>query len=457
MNNLTLLSLVALLIVLAMPSAFAIDADQDGISDEDDVCLGTDPNDLIVHVQDNFEHAGCSCDQIFEIYGRDNPCVNIVCRGRALQLIFYPKYDPYLDCPDDSCKDTTFYDYPVDGKGSCVNGRPVEKNCEPVLYENSVSCGYNPSSDNASFGVMPKLSGDVNTLFLTHAQLSYEVLPPVLTEDRTLTSLMLFDGNELKVAKLELFENGMLIPAEEFCDENEDGKLFCSSSWDISVSEEGKRQLSLSIYYDSGEGSIVSDTQLIEFEVPLASHTELDVETSIVGFSLPLSDSEVDFIEEVYELLLERGFVHSYDLDGVVDSIEKTGEHVVVTKSRDITSEGTSYTINVRPKAPLEGLTIIENIPKEVAAHVNDLRFDPAPTLVLKADPMVMWHFASVDERVSINYETDTYTEEEGTTIIRAHNITVSSTPWHIILPLLLIPILSLSIIMINKRNKPRL
>jgi len=65
-----------LIIVLLTSSVIAIsgDEDDDSVIDARDKCPNTNKNEIIVEPLTNIDYAGCTCDQIKEIYGLNDEC-----------------------------------------------------------------------------------------------------------------------------------------------------------------------------------------------------------------------------------------------------------------------------------------------------------------------------------------------------------------------------------------------
>ena len=128
--------------------------------------------------------------------------------------------------------------------------------------------------------------------------------------------------------------------------------------------------------------------------------------------------------------------------------------------SYNVSANTTTTRLTIQP--PKGGIahnvTIIEYIPKSVAATASELTYTIEPHKVLNDDPLIMWHFTAVDERVDLDYTTAGEVDATGNTIISTTGVESKGTAWHIILPVLLIPLLIIALIgiprMLQKKQR---
>jgi hypothetical protein len=116
----------------------------------------------------------------------------------------------------------------------------------------------------------------------------------------------------------------------------------------------------------------------------------------------------------------------------------------------------TVWTIKVDFKEGVLGakdVYVYEEVPKEGAQTFNEIINANPRFTVLKEDPIIMWHFAEVDEPIEITYETSQASITGAATIVTAEDIE-RGTPWGVIIPIVLIPIIAGIIIFFSRFNK---
>ena len=129
------------LLVLFIPfvSSQIIDSDGDGISDDFDMCPGTNPREDLPIVLRNPEFLGCSCSQIFSLM-EDAYCKDVFCMpNRPLEIrnrAFSARPNP---CPPARCVGDTLFEYKTDPI-KCQNGVEMDYECFEVITENSEIC-----------------------------------------------------------------------------------------------------------------------------------------------------------------------------------------------------------------------------------------------------------------------------------------------------------------------------
>lgn len=60
--------------------------------------------------------------------------------------------------------------------------------------------------------------------------------------------------------------------------------------------------------------------------------------------------------------------------------------------------EGGKTEIRIKLERSDEPFFIMQDIPKSVASHVDELVIEPKPTIVLRTDPLIVWYFPEVLE-----------------------------------------------------------
>ncbi|MBW2982974.1 hypothetical protein KY327_01570 [Candidatus Woesearchaeota archaeon] len=453
--------LLGLALLLLPALSLAADADADGVLDERDACPDTPDGATTIDPSDNLDYAGCSCDQVEERVDTDNPCVSFYCHGTVLEIRDAPFDGPVTDCPEDRCVGYNHYDYPPDGFSNCQDGRVVEYSCDPEVVVDSPVCGYvenrtvNASSDNESDGKpLPTLVGTTRTFHLTDATLTY-AHPSNISQDEKVIFQVLFilEGGERKELDVDMVQDGETLEKREaYCGEDED-ILFCTASWRLRTARPGKHSANLTFTYNPGSG-VISEDLPVGFTVTERPFAPKAAETPVVGKGLDgLTPREEVLLKSIHRELFEDGLT-SLDQDSFIGLAEETHRHVAVTKDLeyDEESDRTVFTVTLepRPGVKVANLTVVEYLPKALAASAGDVVFSHEP-VVVRDDPLIMWHFTAVDDRVDLSYETPGEAEVTGNTVAVAEGVEDRQSVWLIVLPMLLIPFVALLLIGLPK------
>ena len=254
--------------------------------------------------------------------------------------------------------------------------------------------------------------------------------------------VLLEDGSEIS-----------LINETSYCGPVNDGEITCHLEYLLPTDNAGKIDLTLAYTYDDGV-EIIPRSDVITYSVTPKPFTPPTPPPSPV-VSVNQDDATANqntFIEEVRNEMLNRGIKEAQNTQSEFnENIARASQTLEIEKETRFneTANKTKTTITIYP--PKGGIahnvSIIEYIPKEVAEHVSDLVIFTSGYEVINDDPLIMWHFSAVDERIDISYEAKGNVEVTGNTIVAAESIEGSGTAWHIILPMLLIPLLIIALI----------
>ncbi len=149
-------------------------------------------------------------------------------------------------------------------------------------------------------------------------------------------------------------------------------------------------------------------------------------------------------------------------IDSMIDDSIATADAVKITKTSIQEGGNTKISIEIEPKNVLYNFSVYVNIPKCLAERIDEIVFKEKNFTVLNADPLVVWHFAEVTDKIDLSYELKDLKdihecEDEALTLAMAEEIgkeiIIKSkfNYWKIILPLLLIPIIAIIIIFFSK------
>ncbi|MFP4523797.1 MAG: hypothetical protein ACLFO2_00580 [Candidatus Woesearchaeota archaeon] len=453
--------LLGLALLLLPAVGLAADADGDGVLDERDACPDTPKDATTIDPSDNLDYAGCSCDQIEELIDTENPCISFYCHGSVLEIREASFDGPVTECPEDKCVGYNHYDYPPDGFSTCRDGRVVEYSCDPELTVNSPVCGYVPNETgnvtggNESDGKpLPTLVGTTQTFHLTDATLTYAHPADISQDEEALfRALFILEGGERKEIDVDLVQDGTVLERQDaYCGEDED-ILFCTASWHLRTSRAGEHSANLTFTYDAGSG-VISEDLPVSFTIAERPFAPQAAEAPVVGKDIDgLTPREEVLVKSIHRELFEDGLT-GLDQDSFIGVLEETPQHVTVTKTPkyDEKSNRTVFSVTIEPRPGVEvaDLTVVEYLPKELAASVEDVVFSHDP-VVVRDDPLIMWHFSAVDDRVDLSYETHGEAEVTGNTLAVAEGVRDRHSTWLVVLPMLLIPLVALLLIGLPK------
>lgn len=132
------LMLIALLVIV-IPTAFAQDADLDGIKDGFDACPDTVEGLPLIKL--HTEYLGCSCLQISESLGDNLYCLDFYCfEDRQLSTVERSVTANAVKCDEDYCIGNDLYDFPEPGVLSCINGELPPDHCKLTITKGSSQC-----------------------------------------------------------------------------------------------------------------------------------------------------------------------------------------------------------------------------------------------------------------------------------------------------------------------------
>lgn len=179
---------------------------------------------------------------------------------------------------------------------------------------------------------------------------------------------------------------------------------------------------------------------------------------------VPLITEDID--ENIRQLLADNGV--DYSLEDF-EQLTKQGQAIPITKT--LTTNTTFYEDNSSrthvavslqiPSLPdnISRVELVEVIPKELLSSAQNAVFTPQ-AIVLKDDPVIMWHLDDVDTQRNLSYQVNNSKNAlqlTGNTVALAHvtNKGGGGLRWSILAPLLLIPLIG-AIVIYFARFAPR-
>ncbi|MFC1691015.1 PKD domain-containing protein [Nanoarchaeota archaeon] len=121
--------------------------------------------------------------------------------------------------------------------------------------------------------------------------------------------------------------------------------------------------------------------------------------------------------------------------------------------------EKTKIETQIRPKKAMKDVRVYLEIPKCLAKHIKDIKFNNQKFEVVKDDPIVVWHYAELTDKIDLQYEVEGKIDEDCLKQIKTLPIAeylgedlLSPINWfNMILPFLIVPILGFILIYFGK------
>jgi parallel beta-helix repeat protein len=116
-----------------------------------------------------------------------------------------------------------------------------------------------------------------------------------------------------------------------------------------------------------------------------------------------------EILREVIEI--ENGGVNEKDIkEKVYKALARYSEDqqkIDIKRIFEFNGSATKITIEITPKEKLYNLSYYELIPKCLALYLNEIVFLNKDFRILKDDPLIVWYFAEIEEKVDLSYTVD--------------------------------------------------
>lgn len=293
---------------------------------------------------------------------------------------------------------------------------------------------------------------------LTDAEVEYSLTATAVEDDEQVMLLTFTSyraGTNLIPTLVD--EDGKDIPFNNFgCGQAtaRAGAITCRGTFQLPTAKAGERHLTLTYTYFDGTQT-VTYSHTLTFTVRQRPFTPpMTPSRPVVSINMPLPATEDEaFVEEVRKELIKRDERPANTTqEAFAEEVRQASQVLQVQKEApryDRTTNRTKTTITITPQkgGVARNVTVIEYIPKEVAQSASQIVFSVPPDRILNDDPLIMWHFAAVDERIDLSYEVSGEVQVTGNTIVAAETVDAKGTAWHIILPMIFIPLLVIALI----------
>lgn len=133
-----------------------------------------------------------------------------------------------------------------------------------------------------------------------------------------------------------------------------------------------------------------------------------------------------EILREVIELentgASEEEVIEKIDKALATYSDEK--QKIDIKRIFEFNGSATKVTIEITPKEKLYNLSYYELIPKCLALYLNEVVFLKKDFRVIKDDPLIVWHFAEIEDKVDLSYMVDKKIPEYCKELLKGMGIT---------------------------------
>ncbi|MFP4401155.1 MAG: hypothetical protein ACLFPQ_04710, partial [Candidatus Woesearchaeota archaeon] len=169
-----------------------------------------------------------------------------------------------------------------------------------------------------------------------------------------------------------------------------------------------------------------------------------------------------NIIEEAIVVVKEKpkdseGFAEEFEIKKVKQ--ESTRNVTKTEQYYSVENEETLLSTKIVPDNELKDVEVYIEFPKCAAEYVDEIEFENENYKIVKDDPLVMWHFSEVNEDVELEYkvkkplDADCVAQLKTLPIADEIGLEIERFRFANILPIILIPLISLVIIFFSKKN----
>jgi PKD repeat protein len=205
------------------------------------------------------------------------------------------------------------------------------------------------------------------------------------------------------------------------------------------------------------EFRIIEKDPIIEFDKALLDKDENFVIKYGLNKEISQEEAEEIVVEITYEEISEKA------LEELLAKQAETSKAVKIKTSAEVGDDKTKVTTTVNPKNELDDVSIYLRIPKCLAEKVSQVQFQNTDYEIIEEDPLIVWHFTDVNEKIDLAYEVEGEIDEEcwkqieamalaehiGIKIKKKNNLLLA------LLPIILIPLIGFIVVYLSKFNKP--
>jgi len=208
---------------------------------------------------------------------------------------------------------------------------------------------------------------------------------------------------------------------------------------------------------------IKSSQDFITLEAdPIIKHTIQNIDTgSSESISYTIDNQITEDLLNQIIADIKVGEVTDQDIEEVKEKIENTQDATEITK-RIIREAGkTKVTTTIVPKGVLMDTKVFLDIPKCMAERLNEVAFQNKNFKVISDDPLIVWHFTELSNKLELSYEIGKDIDEEDcerqsvvlalAEQIEAMEKASPASYWRLILAALVVPIVGFGVIYLHK------
>jgi hypothetical protein len=137
--------------------------------------------------------------------------------------------------------------------------------------------------------------------------------------------------------------------------------------------------------------------------------------------------SDIEIFEEIFEDVIEidittndiidliekaRGSIQQNLSDKEIDENIDKLKSLAKMEKKEYTMDGklfTKYKITIDSLTPISNLDYYLDIPKCLAQRTENIHFNGKNYNIIESDPLIMWHFVDVDDKIEFTYEVEGY------------------------------------------------
>jgi hypothetical protein len=150
------------------------------------------------------------------------------------------------------------------------------------------------------------------------------------------------------------------------------------------------------------------------------------------------------------------------DIEEVKDKIEETQDATEITKRIVKEAGKTTVTTTIVPKGVLKDTKVFLEIPKCMAEKLNEVAFKNKNFKVISDDPLIVWHFTELSDKLDLSYEVSKDIsvedcERQSVILALAEQIEAmevgspAASYWRLILAALVVPVVGFGVVYFHK------
>jgi len=197
---------------------------------------------------------------------------------------------------------------------------------------------------------------------------------------------------------------------------------------------------------------------------PIIKHTMPNINTGsseTISYTVSKEITEELLNQIVAEVKIAD--VTDEDIEGIKEKIEETQKATEITKKITKEAGKTTVTTTIVPKGVLTNAKVFLDIPKCMAEKLNEIAFKNKNYKVISDDPLIVWHFTELSNKIDLSYEISKDIdvedcEKQSVILALAEQIeamergsSLATSYWKLILAALIVPVVGFGIVYFHK------